>query len=123
MYKELESDIPGFEWPSHDTCLLGWAQQGVLLLNACLTVKAHKANSHKDIGWEKFTDSVIKTISVHNKGVVFLLWGSYAQKKAKVVHTLVLAYLVEMLQTGISTVPASNNLAQAMSANHGVIFK
>ncbi|XP_042240353.1 uracil-DNA glycosylase-like isoform X1 [Homarus americanus] len=86
MYKELKSDIPGFEQPSHGY-LLGWAQQGVLLLNACLTVRAHKANSHKDEGWEKFTDSVIKTISVHNEGVVFLLWGSYAKKKAKVVHT------------------------------------
>ncbi|XP_045615322.1 uracil-DNA glycosylase [Procambarus clarkii] len=84
MYKELESDIPGFERPSHGY-LLGWAKQGVLLLNACLTVQAHKANSHKDHGWEKFTDCVIKTISDSNKGVVFLLWGSYAQKKAVVV--------------------------------------
>ncbi|KAG7176332.1 Uracil-DNA glycosylase-like 1, partial [Homarus americanus] len=58
----------------------------VLLLNACLTVEAHRANSHKDRGWEKFTDSVIKTISEHNKGVVFLLWGSYAQNKAAVVN-------------------------------------
>nr|XP_053634004.1 uracil-DNA glycosylase-like isoform X1 [Cherax quadricarinatus] len=84
MYKELESDIPGFERPSHGY-LLGWAKQGVLLLNACLTVQAHKANSHKDQGWEKFTDCVIKTISDCNRGVVFLLWGSYAQKKASVV--------------------------------------
>ncbi|XP_071537847.1 uracil-DNA glycosylase-like [Panulirus ornatus] len=84
MYQELESDIPGFVRPSHGH-LYGWAKQGVLLLNACLTVKAHKANSHKDQGWETFTDGVIKTVSERNKGVVFLLWGSYAQKKASVV--------------------------------------
>lgn len=59
---------------------------GVLLLNACLTVQAHKANSHKDQGWENFTDAVMKTVSECNKGVVFLLWGSYAQKKASVVN-------------------------------------
>lgn len=58
---------------------------GVLLLNACLTVRAHNANSHKDQGWEQFTDEVIKVVSTHNRGVVFLLWGSYAQKKAAVV--------------------------------------
>lgn len=84
MYKELESDIEGFQRPSHGH-LIGWAKQGVLLLNACLTVCAHNANSHKDQGWEKFTDSVIKAVSDRNKGVVFLLWGSYAQKKAAVV--------------------------------------
>ncbi|ROT63712.1 Uracil-DNA glycosylase [Penaeus vannamei] len=84
MYKELESDIEGFERPSHGH-LIGWAKQGVLLLNACLSVRAHNANSHKDQGWEKFTDSVIKAVSDRNKGVVFLLWGSYAQKKAAVV--------------------------------------
>lgn len=84
MYKELEDDIPGFVRPPHGY-LLGWAKQGVLLLNACLTVQAHQANSHKDKGWEKFTDAVIKTVSQRNRGVVFLLWGSYAQKKAAVV--------------------------------------
>ncbi|XP_042872292.1 uracil-DNA glycosylase-like [Penaeus japonicus] len=84
MYKELEADIEGFQRPSHGH-LIGWAQQGVLLLNACLTVRAHNANSHKDQGWEKFTDAVIKAVSDRNKGVVFLLWGSYAQKKAAVV--------------------------------------
>lgn len=58
---------------------------GVLLLNACLTVRANNANSHKDQGWEKFTDAVIKAVSSQNSNVVFLLWGSYAQKKAAVV--------------------------------------
>ncbi|XP_068217446.1 uracil-DNA glycosylase-like isoform X3 [Palaemon carinicauda] len=84
MYKELGNDIEGFSRPSHGH-LIGWAKQGVLLLNACLTVTAHQANSHKDKGWEKFTDSVITEISKRNHGVVFLLWGSYAQKKAAVV--------------------------------------
>lgn len=57
-----------------------------MLLNACLTVQAHQANSHKEKGWERFTDAVIKTVSQRNSGVVFLLWGSYAQKKAAVVN-------------------------------------
>ncbi|KAL7644057.1 UNVERIFIED_CONTAM: hypothetical protein RMT77_004869 [Armadillidium vulgare] len=84
MYKELEKDIPGFKHPGHGY-LVGWAKQGVLLLNACLTVRANNANSHKDQGWEKFTDAVIKAVSSQNSNVVFLLWGSYAQKKAAVV--------------------------------------
>jgi uracil DNA glycosylase len=58
---------------------------GVLLLNACLTVRAHNANSHKDQGWEQLTDAVVKYISDNSRGVVFLLWGSYAQKKAAAV--------------------------------------
>ncbi|CAL4112429.1 unnamed protein product, partial [Meganyctiphanes norvegica] len=81
MYKELETDIEGFTIPDHGH-LLGWATQGVLLLNACLTVRAANANSHKDKGWEKFTDAIIKAVSENNKDVVFLLWGGYAQKKA-----------------------------------------
>ncbi|XP_069691833.1 uracil-DNA glycosylase-like isoform X2 [Periplaneta americana] len=81
MYKELERDIPGFQTPRHGN-LIGWARQGVLLLNACLTVRAHNANSHKDQGWENLTDAVVKYISDNSRNVVFLLWGSYAQKKA-----------------------------------------
>jgi uracil-DNA glycosylase len=54
---------------------------GVLLLNACMTVKAHQANSHKDRGWEKFTDSVISWLNKNRSGIVFMLWGAYAQKK------------------------------------------
>lgn len=80
IYKELQNDIEGFEPPKHGY-LLGWAKQGVLLLNACLTVVASQANSHKDKGWEKFTDAVIRWINTNLSGVVFLLWGSYAQKK------------------------------------------
>lgn len=84
MYQELESDIPGFSRPNHGY-LEGWAKQGVLLLNACLTVVCNSPNSHKDQGWEQLTDAVIRTLSERNSNLVFLLWGSYAQKKAAVV--------------------------------------
>ncbi|XP_055080100.1 uracil DNA glycosylase a isoform X2 [Periophthalmus magnuspinnatus] len=80
MYKELEADIDGFTHPGHGD-LTGWAKQGVLLLNAVLTVRAHQANSHKDKGWETFTDSVVQSLSKNLSGVIFMLWGSYAQKK------------------------------------------
>ncbi len=62
-----------------------WAQQGVLLLNATLTVKAHSPNSHKDLGWELFTDFIIKEISSKKENVVFVLWGAYAQKKEQLI--------------------------------------
>jgi len=84
IYKELEADIPGFVRPGHGY-LGGWAAQGVLLLNSCLTVRMGEANSHKDRGWEKLTDAVISWISRNMSGVVFLLWGLHAQKKAMVV--------------------------------------
>ncbi|XP_047112623.1 uracil-DNA glycosylase-like [Schistocerca piceifrons] len=84
MYKELETDIPGFKAPVHGN-LCGWARQGVLLLNAVLTVRCNNANSHKDQGWEQLTDAVIKYLSSNHNNIVFLLWGSYAQKKAAVV--------------------------------------
>ncbi|XP_046358519.1 uracil-DNA glycosylase-like [Haliotis rufescens] len=80
MYKELAKDIDGFEQPGHGT-LNGWARQGVLLLNACLTVRAHNANSHAGKGWEKFTDAVISWLNKNGEGIVFMLWGAYAQKK------------------------------------------
>uniref|UniRef100_A0A0N5AJY6 Uracil-DNA glycosylase n=1 Tax=Syphacia muris TaxID=451379 RepID=A0A0N5AJY6_9BILA len=80
MYKELKNDIPSFKIPNHG-CLVSWAQQGVFMLNATLTVEAHKANSHSNIGWQKFTDEVIRIISRETKGVVFLLWGGFAHKK------------------------------------------
>lgn len=85
MYKELESDIEGFVRPKHGY-LGGWAEQGVLLLNACLTVRKGEANSHKDKGWETFTDAVIKSLSkTRPPGLVFILWGSYAQKKGSII--------------------------------------
>eukprot|EP01135_Chromosphaera_perkinsii_P002597 Nk52_evm113s224 gene=Nk52_evmTU113s224 len=80
MYKELGATCKGFEVPNHG-CLVSWAEQGVLLLNAALTVRAANANSHAGKGWEKFTDTVINILSNRYSGIVFMLWGSYAQKK------------------------------------------
>jgi uracil-DNA glycosylase len=97
MYKELKADIPDFEIPNHGT-LSGWARQGVLLLNACLTVEKGKANSHKGKGWEKFTvrkfyknfpvlinvvfqDAIVQYLNDRSANIVFLLWGRDAQNK------------------------------------------
>ncbi|XP_055959389.1 uracil-DNA glycosylase isoform X2 [Patella vulgata] len=84
MYKELETDIPGFKSPSHGD-LTQWADRGVLLLNATLSVQAHTPNSHKDYGWQKFTDKIIQVINENCKNVVFILWGNFAQKKGKLI--------------------------------------
>lgn len=84
IYKELESDIAGFVAPKHGY-LQEWANQGVILLNAILTVEAAKANAHKNIGWHKFTDAAIRAISQHNEHVVFMLWGKPAQEKAALI--------------------------------------
>ncbi|GJW33591.1 uracil-DNA glycosylase [Tanacetum coccineum] len=83
MYKELQQDL-GCSIPSHGN-LERWAVQGVLLLNAVLTVRQHQANSHAKKGWEQFTDSVIETISKKKTGIVFLLWGNYAQAKSRLI--------------------------------------
>lgn len=80
MFKELRRDL-GFEIPSHG-CLQAWANQGVLLMNATLTVEQARAGSHQGKGWEEFTDKAIQLVNSECHGVVFLLWGSYAQKKA-----------------------------------------
>ena len=79
IYKELESDLNIPRSKSGD--LTPWANRGVLLLNACLTVRAHTANSHADKGWEKFTDAVVRVISARAQNCVFLLWGKFAEKK------------------------------------------
>lgn len=84
IFKELESDIPGFKIPKSGD-LSHWAEQGVLLLNATLTVNAHQPGSHQNRGWERLTDQIIKSISDHKDAVVFLLWGAYAQKKASLI--------------------------------------
>ncbi|APD07425.1 uracil-DNA glycosylase [Flavobacteriaceae bacterium UJ101] len=83
IFKEVTDDM-GSSIPSSGD-LTRWANQGVLLLNATLTVRAHQAGSHQNQGWEVFTDSVIETISKEKKDVVFILWGSFAQKKAKLI--------------------------------------
>ncbi len=79
IFKELKNDV-GIEIPVNGN-LESWAKQGVLLLNATLTVRANEAGSHQKKGWEEFTDAVIRKISAESKGVVFLLWGKYAQAK------------------------------------------
>jgi uracil-DNA glycosylase len=86
IYKELAADISGFTIPQHGF-LQSWAEQGVLLLNTVLTVEQAKAHSHAKIGWERFTDRVIQQLSEHCDGLVFLLWGSHAQKKGSVIDT------------------------------------
>ena len=83
IYKELKSDL-GVEPPDHGY-LQSWADQGVLLLNATLTVQAHRAGSHQGKGWEKFTDQVIELLSDQYENIVFLLWGGYAKQKLKLI--------------------------------------
>lgn len=83
IYKELKADLD-IDPPDHG-CLTKWAKQGVFLLNTVLSVEAHKAHSHANIGWERFTDTVITKISEVKPHVVFLLWGSHAQKKANLI--------------------------------------
>lgn len=80
IYKELANDIPGFQIPTHGY-LQHWAEQGVLLLNTVLTVRAGLAHSHAPLGWEQFTDRVIAQLNHHRDHLVFMLWGSHAQKK------------------------------------------
>lgn len=83
IFKEIQSDL-GIAIPSSGN-LDRWAEQGVLLLNSVLTVRAHQAASHAGQGWEQFTDAVVRIISERKQGVVYLLWGSYAQRKGQVV--------------------------------------
>lgn len=92
MFKELYDDL-GINKMTNE--LDDWAKQGVLLLNAGLSVKAHAANSHKDFGWHQFTDQIIARISENKTHVVFVLWGSFAQKKEELInssrHTIIKA--------------------------------
>ena len=83
IFKEIKSDL-GKEIPPTGN-LERWADQGVLLLNATLTVRAHSPGSHQNKGWEQFTDSVIRVVSEEKEGVVFLLWGAYAQRKGEII--------------------------------------
>ncbi|MBO5803645.1 MAG: uracil-DNA glycosylase [Bacteroidales bacterium] len=80
IYKEIESDT-GISTAGRDGSLIHWAEQGVFLLNAVLTVRASEPTSHSKIGWTNFTDAVIKALSDHKEGVIFLLWGNYARSK------------------------------------------
>ncbi len=83
VFKEIHNDL-GIP-PSSHGYLNSWAEQGVLLLNSVLTVEKNKAASHQGKGWERFTDTIIKTLNNEHSGLVFLLWGSYAQKKGKII--------------------------------------
>ncbi len=85
IFKELRDDL-GCRIPNNGY-LVPWAQQGMMLLNAVLTVRAHEANSHKNKGWETFTDTVIRAVNAKQSHVVFVLWGSYAQKKRALIDT------------------------------------
>lgn len=85
IFRELNNDLK-IPSPTHG-CLEKWAKQGVLLLNAILTVEANKPQSHANIGWQQFTDKVITCLNDHPKPIVFLLWGSYAQKKSELIDT------------------------------------
>lgn len=79
IYKEIKDDL-GYDIPSHGY-LMQWAESGVLLLNTCLTVRAHQANSHKGKGWEIFTDRIIELLNQREKPIVFILWGANAKSK------------------------------------------
>ena len=85
IFKEIQADL-GIARPDHG-CLLPWARQGVLLLNSVLTVEEGRAGAHQNKGWEGFTDHVIETLATQREDLVFLLWGSYAQAKGKVIDT------------------------------------
>ena len=85
IFKEIERDL-GIAKPTSGN-LTRWAEQGVLLLNASLTVRAHKAGTHQKKGWETFTDKAIKQLANEKEGIVFLLWGAYAQKKCEFIDT------------------------------------
>jgi uracil-DNA glycosylase len=86
VFKEIEQDL-GLAYPENGN-LERWAKQGVLLLNSVLTVQEGQPESHSTLGWEKFTDAIIKELSIHREGVVYLLWGKKAEEKAKVVNAL-----------------------------------
>ena len=85
MFKELKADL-GYDIPNNGY-LVSWAEQGILMLNAVLTVRAHEPNSHKNKGWEHFTDAVIRKVSAKEEQVIFVLWGAYAQKKRDLIDT------------------------------------
>ena len=83
IFKEVHDDV-GAPYPASGN-LDRWAEQGVLLLNAVLTVRAHEAASHAGHGWEQFTDAVVRSVAMRKEGVVYMLWGSYAQRKGAIV--------------------------------------
>lgn len=85
IFKALHNDC-GIEKPAHG-CLINWAEQGILLLNTILTVEENKPQSHANIGWQEFTDAIIRSLNNHTNPIVFLLWGANAQKKQRLIDT------------------------------------
>jgi len=85
IYKEIQRDL-GFNLPAHGD-LTSWAEQGVLLLNAMLTVESARAGSHSKVGWQEFTNAVIKKLSDEREGIIFLLWGNFAKSKRDLIDT------------------------------------
>lgn len=85
IYKEIKNDL-GSEMPSHGN-LTSWSKQGVLMLNATLTVRAHNAGSHQKKGWENFTNAAIQKLSASKKNIVFILWGKFAQQKEELINS------------------------------------
>ncbi len=85
IFKEIKHEFPNYHIPNNG-CLIKWAQQGILLLNSILTVEAHKPTSHKNIGWEIFTNNIITYINKYCKNIIFLLWGQYALQKKKFIN-------------------------------------
>ena len=85
IYKEIQADL-GLPLPTHGD-LTAWAKQGVFLLNAMLTVEKNRAASHQQIGWQFFTDAVIRTLSTERDNLVFMLWGNYAKRKKELIDT------------------------------------
>lgn len=86
IFKELSDDIPNFKTPQYGN-LTSWVKQGVLLLNASLTVRANSAGSHQGKGWEQFTDTIIRQLSQNRSGLVFMLWGNFAKAKIALIDT------------------------------------
>lgn len=84
MYKELLNDVPGFQIPNHGD-LSQWAEQGILMLNTVLTVEQGQAHSHANAGWEEFTTQALTLLNQQTRPIIFVLWGSHALKKAKVI--------------------------------------
>lgn len=84
IYQELHDDL-GCAVPNHG-CLTKWAEQGILMLNTVLTVRAHQANSHRGIGWEEFTDAAIMALNAQERPIVYILWGTPAQRKARMLN-------------------------------------
>lgn len=119
IYKEIENELDVKMGDSGD--LTPWAKQGVLLLNTCLTVRAHQANSHANKGWENFTDGVISAVSKNTKNVVFILWGANARSKKALIDTTKHCVLESAHPSPLSAFNGFFNNGHFISANKYLI--